>query len=320
MMLHAPPRSFQIATEKAIAATVREPGLVLRTLSWTAAAGITLGLHVSVFMALTRVAPLPPVEDVPTAAIMINLAPVPVMAISTIDNAADGPESAETEPQVAETPEATETPPPPSPEPETLPELPPPQLEVKPDAVLPPKLPEAKPMEIKPPDVVPPEPVKEIEPVKPKPEAKVEPPPEKPKKPVEKAKPKKVERKPQVASKRGGGPVSTVKTGETTAAPTTGGTGVSASAVENWIAKMRSRVQRAKRFPKDASGETYGGTTLVVTFSGDGSVAAARITVSSGSAILDREALATIYRAAPFAKTPDGQPRTQKIGLNFARN
>jgi protein TonB len=213
---------------------------------------------------------------------MINLAPIPVTPISTTDNAADGPESAETEPQIEETAEAPEPPPPPpEPEPEVLPDLPPPPPEQK------------------------------REEIKPKPET--------PKKVREKVKPKKAERPPQVASKLGGGPVSNVQTGETSAAPTTGGKGASASMIDNWIAKMRSRILRAKRFPKEARGEDYGAATISVTFAPDGSVTAARITMSSGSPILDREALATVYRAAPYPKLPGGQPMTQKIALNFIK-
>lgn len=95
------------------------------------------------------------------------------------------------------------------------------------------------------------------------------------------------------------------------------------AAVSNYPGKVRSRLSRAIRYPSAAKRERLRGTALVrFTVSGSGSVSGVSLARSAGSPILDEAALATVSRAAPFPKIPDGAGRsswTFTVPVSFKR-
>ncbi|GAB6843666.1 protein TonB [Methylorubrum rhodinum] len=291
-MMHPPPEAFLRAIERHRAQIEsHEPSPPVRTLTWTAAGLLTLGVHVGLYLALTQQTAPPPVPLQMPAAVMIDMSPEPTVAKSTTDNATNQPDAPDS--QQAK-PEPEEEPPPP-PEPEPIVEAPPPPPQAKPLAILPPKPPKAeKKVERKPPE-------KKIE------------------KPVEKKKPEKTVQKdkPKAASRSGGGPRSDQATADRTAASAAGSEASQASRA-SWQNEMRARIVRAKRFPSGADG-AVGVAVVSVTFSGSGSVISAQLVRSSGNAALDGEAVAVMHRAAPFPPPPGNQVITQLIPLNFSR-
>ncbi|WP_019903454.1 TonB family protein [Methylobacterium sp. 77] len=289
-MIQPPPGSFTLprALPRAIDDGASRP---VRFLIWGATASVTLGLHVGLYLLLTRMGEAPPVPppQMP-AAVMINLSPIAVSAKSEVDNASDTPPAAES--QAVEKVEEEEPPPPPAPE--LVPDAPLPPPNVVSEAVLAPK----------PPVVV----------------KKAEKPPEKPvKKPVEKKdkpkKPTKPQEKPQVASKSGGGPKSDRQTADVTAA-SSAGSAVSEASRASWQNEVRSKIVRAKRFPSDARGQS-GVAVVSVTFGANGGASGARLVRSSGNASLDAEAVAVMYRAAPYPIPPGGKTTVLMVPLNF---
>lgn len=290
-MIRPPPASFATAAPPPRARLAdRQPSALLRALAWLAAGSFTLGLHIGLYLLLTRheVPAAAPVLE--PAAVMVNLAPEAVVAKSEVDNDLATPEAAPMEEAAAMVEEA---PPPPAPEPVV--DTPPPPPNVKPQAVLPAKPPEQE--------------VKRIEKtVEKKPVEK-----EKPKKPVEKKKDK-----PTVAVRAGGGPRSDRRTADVTAAAAAG-SAVSQASLASWQNEMRARIVRAKRFPPEARGQSYGVALVSVSFGANGSVSGARLIASSGNAALDAEAVAVMYRAAPYPPPPGGKAVTQTIPLNFNR-
>jgi len=293
-VIHPPPEAFVRAAERnRTHQESRESSSAVPILGWAAAGLLTLGVHVGLYLLLTRQAETPAAPIEMPAAVMIDMSPEPTVAKSDSDNATEGPpvpDSDEAEPEPVE-----EAPPPPGPEPVI--EAPPPPPEIKPQAVLPP---------------TPPKQVKKPEP-KP-PEKKLE------KKPVEKKKPEKPVRKkdrPSKAARSSGGPRSDQATADRTAASAAGAS-ISQASRASWQNEMRTRIVRAKRYPPGAAGAT-GVAVVSVSFAGNGSVAGARLVASSGNAALDAEAVAVMYRAAPFPPPPGGQPMTLTVPMNFNR-
>ncbi|MCC6272100.1 MAG: energy transducer TonB [Deltaproteobacteria bacterium] len=83
-------------------------------------------------------------------------------------------------------------------------------------------------------------------------------------------------------------------------APGSGGSGSGgeASAI---LARIRQKIARAKRYPRQARSEELEGVAgLQFEINADGSVAYVNLTSSSGHRVLDEEAVATVRRAAPF--------------------
>jgi len=83
-------------------------------------------------------------------------------------------------------------------------------------------------------------------------------------------------------------------------APGSGGSGSGgeASAI---LARIRQKIARAKRYPRQARSEELEGVAgLQFEINPDGSVAYVNLTSSSGHRLLDEEAVATVRRAAPF--------------------
>lgn len=93
--------------------------------------------------------------------------------------------------------------------------------------------------------------------------------------------------------------------------------------VSNYPGKVRAKLRRAQRYPRAAKRQRLKGEVHVrFTIARNGSVSAIRIARSSGSEILDRAAVDTVRRAAPFPKIPDGAGRSSwgfTVPLAFRR-
>lgn len=148
-----------------------------------------------------------------------------------------------------------------------------------------------------------PEPEKPIEKIvlpaapAPKPELTAMPPPKQIEKKVEKKKPKRlasIDRTPSTADNKA----------DHAAAPMPGASARNSNAQANWNSQLYAQIARHKYF----SGSERG--TVQVAFSVDrsGGVHNARVLASSGSSILDREALALIQRSQPLPPPPPEVP------------
>ncbi len=83
-------------------------------------------------------------------------------------------------------------------------------------------------------------------------------------------------------------------------APGSGGSG-SGGEASTILARIRQKIARAKRYPRQARSEELEGVAgLQFEINADGSVAYVNLTSSSGHRVLDEEAVATVRRAAPF--------------------
>ncbi|EHK56217.1 energy transducer TonB family protein [Allomesorhizobium alhagi] len=164
----------------------------------------------------------------------------------------------------------------------------------------------------------------------------------KPEKPVEKkrAAAKKEPAKPREqksAEKRvagsGGNAKADARRGETdgqangkTAARSRGGNRQSAAgnaAVSNYPGKIVSKLRRALRYPAEAKRNKLRGEVRVAfTVSAGGGVGGVRVVRSSGSPVLDKAAVETVRRAAPFPAIPEGAGRSSwpfTVPLAFTR-
>ncbi len=80
--------------------------------------------------------------------------------------------------------------------------------------------------------------------------------------------------------------------------------------VSNYPGKVVAKLRRARRYPSEAKRERLRGQVRVsFTITSNGGVSSLRVSRSSGSSILDRAALETVRRAAPFPPIPDGAGR-----------
>jgi protein TonB len=95
------------------------------------------------------------------------------------------------------------------------------------------------------------------------------------------------------------------------------------AAVSNYPGKVVAKLRRALRYPSEARSRRLNGVAqvrFVVGSSGD--VGAMGLAASSGSPVLDKAALATVRRAAPFPPIPEGAGRrswTFTVPLAFVR-
>ncbi|MCD9146261.1 energy transducer TonB [Pseudophaeobacter flagellatus] len=69
-----------------------------------------------------------------------------------------------------------------------------------------------------------------------------------------------------------------------------------------WGAKIRSRIERRKRYPSDGRGN--GRVVVQITVAASGALVNVRVVKSSGSAAFDRAALKAVSRAGKFPKMP----------------
>ncbi|MFK8252127.1 energy transducer TonB family protein [Ancylobacter terrae] len=284
---------------------------------WLAAGAIVLAVHVA-FIGYLRSRPdvAAPAEE---AAVMVELAPVPVAPEDVPMEAPPAPdmiEAPEPVPQEVKTEpvERAELPPPePISEPlapEPVAQLPPePVPEVAPAPVedievpLPPPL--ALAAELTPPELPPPPPpprpaVQRIE-AKPPPKPEVRPKPVQPPKPRPK----------QDASQRPPAPRTRVSSSvaanpsDRVAAPSAGAASSRSVSPADWRSRLMAHLNRHKRYPAGA-GSTQGQPRVAFTINRTGQVTAARIAASSGSALLDAEAVAMVRRASPVPPPPEG--------------
>jgi protein TonB len=79
--------------------------------------------------------------------------------------------------------------------------------------------------------------------------------------------------------------------------------GQQARLISVWGAKLRSRIERKKRYPRDARGS--GVVRLHIQVARSGQLLSSRVVKSSGVAAFDAAALAAIARAAPFPPAPE---------------
>lgn len=263
-------------------------------LRWAGAAFSVAALHAGTAYAIMHW-PRPSLPSgEPPAAVMIELAPVPMAPESPPQEVAVGEqavmsdqstpsEQKQEQPREPDKSEPKPEPPPePKPEAETRPEPPPPtetpKLAEVPDAeaVLP-ALAQEPPAETKPEEKPP-------EPEKPKEEEKEKSPPQQQSKKAAKAT---TAPKPIVAPKA-----------KTNAAPTSGT--ASSMLMATWRGTVVAHLNRLKRAPGGSRG------TATVAFSIDrrGNVQSARLARSSGIANLDREAVALVRRASPVPAPP----------------
>ncbi len=79
------------------------------------------------------------------------------------------------------------------------------------------------------------------------------------------------------------------------------------AAVSNYPGKVRNKINRAKR---RVSGGDRGSVVVSFTVGASGQASGIRVARSSGSAALDRAAVESVARAAPFAKIPEAAGRS----------
>ena len=104
----------------------------------------------------------------------------------------------------------------------------------------------------------------------------------------------------QRAAGSGGGAVA----GSGKAKVTSGATKAKAASLQKvWGAKIRNRVERAKRHP---GGRRAGRVTVALSVTRGGKLAGVSVRQSSGNAALDKAAVSAVRRAGRFPKAPDG--------------
>ncbi len=275
--------------------TGRSSGFVARLwpalARWTLAVAVVVGAHGVAGWMLVTWQRAEAAMGAPPAAVMIELAPLPVAPEAPPQEVAPGPEMVEAQPE----PE----PPPPEPVVEPLPVEPPPEpppepvVQPEPEIKIPelPSLPDAAAVLAPPPPPPPPPPAR------PK-SAERKPPP---KKVVERRKPINPEKPP--AERTTAQPRALAPVAPTAAAPAEGAATASAASRANWRGTLVAHLNRFKRFPGGANPGT-----VQVAFSIDraGRVLSARLVGASGDALLDEEALAMIRRASPVPAPPEG--------------
>jgi len=271
---------------------------------WLCCAAIVLVLHGG---ALGYMLQEPPIvaADAP-AAIMIELAELPVSPQSEPNDAAVGPPMEEAPEEVEEEvkpdplTEVEDAPPPepePAPEEEPIPEVaesPAPDIEVP----LPPPPPLAQ----------------QLTP----PERKPDPPKERPK-PKVKPKPRERSEKPP-APRTAAAPSIDAARDNLVAAPSAGASGFNSRAPANWRSRLMGHLNRHKRYPGGASGS--GKAVVSFSINRSGQVTSARLARSSGSPALDEEAVALLRRASPVPPPPPevgGSTISFTVPVDFSR-
>ncbi|MGU3494003.1 TonB family protein [Xanthobacteraceae bacterium A53D] len=223
-------------------------------------------------------------SDPPAAAIMIELAPLPVAPPSQTEDVAPGPEMVQAPEPVLDAPdlpEEVEPPPPPPPEPDVV---------EKPEEKLP-ELPPAPPMA----EAVLPTP-RPVIPDPPKPQVQ----PRKPEPPRE----RRASRRP-AAPTTSAAPRSEAPQANTLAAPNSGAFASSSVSPASWRSSIMGHLNRFKRYPPESRSRREEGVARV-RFSIDrsGRVLSASLTGSSGHSALDSEAVEMVRRASPFPPPP----------------
>lgn len=149
------------------------------------------------------------------------------------------------------------------------------------------------------PEPQPDKPVEKVEvPVKPdaEPMLSVTPPP----KPVEKTKEKKPRQKHASLTS---GPSTAEQKADRAAAPMPGAAARDPNALPNWKSLLVAQIERHKRYPEDARGD-HGVVQVAFGVDRSGGVHHTRVVASSGSSLLDRDAIAWLERSQPLPPPP----------------
>lgn len=281
---------------------------------WGAAGAVAIAAHFGgAWVAMNWGAHATPQGD-PPAAVMIELAPLPVSASdSPQSEIAPGPQVAEA--QAADKPVeskvAENEPPPPEPEPEPVPEpeIKVPEVQQKAEVVLPavPKVDPQKEREKK----------RKLERER--------------QKRVELERERKIEREKERVARANAKEAQKDAVAQRTSAPSgapgprspsaaSASAGANSAAMSSWRGAVMSHLNRHKRFPDSASA----GGTVTVSFSinRNGSVTGARLARSSGADALDSEAVATVRRASPVPAPPAhiaGSTITLTVPIRYSR-
>ncbi|MGP0060119.1 MAG: TonB family protein [Beijerinckiaceae bacterium] len=86
----------------------------------------------------------------------------------------------------------------------------------------------------------------------------------------------------------------------------------------NWKSELYARLKQFQHYPEAARSRGETGTASVsFTIDRSGHVVAARLVASSGSSILDQEALATVHRASPMPAPPNGASVTISVPMRY---
>jgi protein TonB len=229
----------------------------------------------------------PPVMIEEPAAIMIELAEMPVAPAAEPTELPPGPQMVEAQEKVEE-----ETPP--DPLAEEVEDTPPPEP-LPPEEPIP-EVAESPAKDIEVPLPPPPPLVQEIPP----PEEKPEPPKEQPK---PKPKPKR-EKKSDLppAPRTSAAPAIDAQNAERIAAPTAGAATSNSRVPANWRSRLMAHLNRHKRYP---GGESASGKARVAfSINRAGQVLSARLAGSSGNPRFDEEAVAMVRRASPVPPPP----------------
>lgn len=274
--------------------------LVPSLLRWTLAIAVVVGAHGVAGWMLVTWQRAEAAMGAPPAALMIELAPLPVAPEAPPQEVAPGPEMVEAQPEpqpepVLEKPPEPEPPPPEpvvEPQPVEPPPEPTPQAIVQPEPEI--KIPELPPLPDAAAVLAPPPPPP---PVRPKTVERKPP----PKKVVERRKPINQDKPP--AERTTAPPRAQAEAAPNAAAPAEGAASASAASRASWRGTLLAHLNRYKRFPGGANPGT-----VQVAFSIDrsGRVLSARLVGGSGDAILDEEAVAMIRRASPVPAPPEG--------------
>ncbi|HWA47537.1 MAG TPA: TonB family protein [Dongiaceae bacterium] len=271
---------------------------------WTGAAVAIVALHAFALGAslITWQSVIPPTP--PPAAIMIELAPLPVSPPAPVTQAAQETPPVEKAPELELPLPEIDTVPPVIPQPEIT--LPIPEIDM-----VPPTIPE--------PEVVLPKPVpekpKEQVAEKPKEKPKEKPPEKPPEKPGQKPKPAdkpKPEAEPTVAQKAPPQPSQQVaaaaaplQQAAAPAAPSAADIARRANAEANWQGILLAHLEKHKKYPKSARKRHEQGTSFLrFRMDRNGTVLSFALARSSGYAALDEEVLAMIARAQPLPALP----------------
>jgi len=94
--------------------------------------------------------------------------------------------------------------------------------------------------------------------------------------------------------------------------------GAADATILSYFDAVRLKIERAKKYPHSARRTgVEGEATISFTVKPDGAAEKVKLESSSGSSALDRAALETILRAAPFPVPPDGRARSLSVVLEF---
>ena len=246
---------------------------------WALAGVLILAVHGAAVYAGLHWPHTEVITEPQAAAIMIDLAPLPVAPPSETEDVAPGPQMVQAPDPVPDAPDTLEE------------SVPPPTPEVM-----------EQPVE-KLPDLPPPPPIAEAVLPTPRPTVQEPPPPEK-KKPDEKKPEMQASRRP-AAPVTSAAPKSDAPTANALAAPSSGATSSQSTAPATWRSMIVAHLNRNKKYPAEARARREEGVSrLRFTIDRSGRVVAASLAGTSGHAALDTETLEMVRRASPFPAPP----------------